>query len=123
MPGLTLFTIKSGKIAVVGSGIHIQTNALLPGKPSGAGYALTALPVRGCLWWPLQATRATEGQQTLVTVQADIHGDVRPVQNARVAANGQTVKTDAQGRARLSDVQGAINVSAGETFQPVTLTP
>ncbi|QCT18349.1 hypothetical protein FEM41_01160 [Jejubacter calystegiae] len=93
------------------------------------GVARSGLPVVGPCYsrlpqkTPLQATRATEGQQTLVTVQADIHGDVRPVQNARVTAKGQTVKTDAQGRARLSDVQGTINVNAGETFQPVTLTP
>ncbi len=93
------------------------------------GVARSGLPVVGPCYsrlpqkTPLQATRATEGQQTLVTVQADIHGDVRPVQNARVTANGQTVKSDVQGKAWLNGVKGAINVSAGETFQPVTLTP
>lgn len=72
---------------------------------------------------PLIAKRKPDGAGTLVSVSANINGDVRPVQNASILAGGQQVKTDVAGRARLSGNPGKITVSAGDTFGKVELAP
>ncbi|MBK4716158.1 MULTISPECIES: TolB-like translocation protein [Tenebrionibacter/Tenebrionicola group] len=70
---------------------------------------------------PLKAIRTSVGKKTQVLVSADIHGDERPVKNASVRANGLTVKTDAYGRAWVNGSPAEISISAGDTFQAITI--
>jgi hypothetical protein len=59
-----------------------------------------------------------------VTVEADVAGDVRSVQNAVIHAPGGPYRTDASGQARLPrTAPGArrVTVTAGDTFVPVAV--
>jgi hypothetical protein len=65
----------------------------------------------------LKLTRAGRKIRALVT--ADIHGDVRPVMNAKITYGAFTVATDARGRAILPRRRGYpddIVATAGDTF-------
>jgi hypothetical protein len=74
---------------------------------------------------PLRATITRTAAHDVVTVDADIAGDVRPVQNAVIHAPGGPYRTDASGQAELPlTAPGArsVTVTAGDTFVPVSVS-
>lgn len=68
---------------------------------------------------PLRLRLAPAGKTYVVTVTADVSGDERPVMGARVRVGNTTLRTDAEGKARLpANARGEVRASAGDTFVP-----
>ena len=97
--------------------------AVYDGKKAPAlpklGACYKKLPQKSRLAAQVKSKRAGKATKVTVTVTANVYGDRRPVQNAKVKLAGRIVRTDRSGKAKLK-VRGRgtrkVLVTAGDTF-------
>ncbi len=105
-----------------GTFVAVYDGKRAPNLPK-LGACYKDLPQKSRLKAKVKAKRRGKRTAVTVTVTANVYGDKRPVQNAKVKLAGRTLRTNKSGRARV-ELRGRgkrkVVVSAGDTFIKTT---